>query len=506
MDNEVLQKLRTKDFIFCLFVIVEILGLLCWFCDFNINNIKETENLPATFYILSTILIVCTIILFYPAIRYYIKQCLNKFCVPESELRQSNHAENIRQKLNVDDSYEKQNLSSLENKDIIQSEQLDKFDDILNLLKNNKNELAIEQCTKQMEKTTITQDKMILTILRYFGCIQANKDMYNQYLENDIKKILKFKNKIDSIKHDKPQKLPKSMESLFIGCHSNLVVLYYKQQKFEEMQKENKKLISLIINNPLVDNSLKAKSLQLRAMYHIEKKQIAYAIGYFNEALSYVRDEYYILYNMYMLYFHEYNNLSKSIEILLRIISLENLTTEHYQDTVNSLAYILSLQGRYEEAYEYLDNFCIQNTPDERTLANKCYLSNKLRKDDEARELVNKVMSKIPSDVSCLKIKSIYQIEDGEYNYAIQNLSDAIQQFEDIERDQKNHFFTGEAYYYRAIAYLKNGNKEKAHKDFDKAIECGFYDFDSQYIVDFDLDNEDLKTEKTSDQQEQQHD
>lgn len=44
-----------------------------------------------------------------------------------------------------------------------------------------------------MEKTTIVQDKMMLTILRYFGCIQANKDMYNQYLEDDIKKILKFK-------------------------------------------------------------------------------------------------------------------------------------------------------------------------------------------------------------------------------------------------------------------------------------------------------------------------
>ena len=504
MENEVLQKLRIKDFIFCFCVLMEVLGLLYWFCDFNINSIKETENLPTTFYILSTILIVCTIILFYPAIRYYIKQCLNKFCVPECELRKFNHTENIKQKLNIDDSYEKQNLASLENKDIIKSEQLDKFDGIFNLLKNNKNEIAIEQCTKQMEKTTIVQDKMMLTILRYFGCIQANKDMYNQYLEDDIKKILQFKNKIDS--SGKQQTLPKSLESLFIGCHSNLVVLYYKQQRFEEMQKENKKLISLIINNPFVDNSLKAKSLQLRAMYHIEKKQIAYAIGYFNEALSYVYNEYYILYNMYMLYFHEYNNLSKSIEILLKMLALDNISIEHYEDTVNSLAYILSLQGRYEVAYEYLDNFCTQNNPDERTLANKCYLANKLKKDDEAKNLINQIMNKIPCDVSCLKIKSIYQIENGEYDYAIQNLSDAIQQFENIEKNQKNHFFTGEAYYYRAIAYLKKGERQKAHQDFDRAIECGFYDFDSQYIVDFDLDNEDIKSEKPLDRQEKTND
>ena len=442
MKNEVLPKLRTKDFIFCLFVIGEILGLLYWFCDYNIDNIKKMENLPATFYILSVILIVCTIILFYPVIRYYIKQWLIKFCVSECELKKINHTDNIKQKLNIDDSYEKQNLDTLENKDIIKSEQLDKFDEIFNLLKNNKNEIAIEQCTKQMEKTTIAQDKMMLTILRYFGCIHANKDMYNQYLENDIKKILKFKNKIDTTKDDKLKKLPKSMESLFIGCHSNLVVLYYKQQKFEEMQKENKKLIGLIINNPMVDNSLKVKSLQLRAMYHLEKKQIAYAIGYFNEALNYVHNEYYLLYNMYMLYFHEYNNLSKSVEILLKMLALNDISTEHYEDTINSLVYVLSLQGRYEEAYEYLDNFCTQNKPDERTLANKCYLANKLKKDDEAHSLMNQIMSKIQCDVSCLKIKSIYQIEDGEYDFAIQNLSDAIQQFENIEKNQKNHFFT----------------------------------------------------------------
>lgn len=115
-------------------------------------------------------------------------------------------------------------------------------------------------------------------------------------------------------------------------------------------------------------------------------------------------------------------------------------------------------------------------------------------------------MNKIPCDVSCLKIKSIYQIENGEYDYAIQNLSDAIQQFENIEKNQKNHFFTGEAYYYRAIAYLKKGERQKAHQDFDRAIECGFYDFDSQYIVDFDLDNEDIKSEKPLDRQEKTND
>ena len=58
-----------------------------------------------------------------------------------------------------------------------------------------------------------------------------------------------------------------------------------------------------------------------------------YAIGYFNEALSYVYNEYYILYNMYMLYFHEYNNLSKSIEILLKMLALDNISIEHYEDS-----------------------------------------------------------------------------------------------------------------------------------------------------------------------------
>ena len=57
----------------------------------------------------------------------------------------------------------------------------------------------------------------------------------------------------------------------------------------------------------------------------------------------------------------------------------------------------------------------------------------------------------------------------------------------DFNKTKGERFYLGEIYYHKSFANLKLKNIKEAKEDFENAKNCGFFDFDPEYIVDLDI-------------------
>ena len=269
---------------------------------------------------------------------------------------------------------------------------------------------------------------------------------------------------------------------LYMEVASDLISIYVEQEKFDDIKKIIHPIIIEINNNYKVPSKIKLKYYSFQAMIYVQENNIPYAMGYFEKASKYDESSD-SFFNMAVVYYYAENNIEKCLKCIEKI-DVSSIEDYKFKVIVRMKYYCLALQKKYKDAYEIICNYSFSEKECSSTIkAHKAYLAYKTGNLKEAKTLSDDIL-KDEFETTALNVRAILQLENGEYELCIKNFDKIMP---DFNKTKGERFYLGEIYYHKSFANLKLKNIKEAKEDFENAKNCGFFDFDPEYIVDLDI-------------------
>ncbi len=461
-----------RGFSFLGALVLEVLILVYVFCDCNLSNILKTEKFPVTFYILLIICVIITAVLFYHGkIGYYLKNFLDKHCLSENTIRERQRNDSIEKlQESIVAPQKESSVTVQEIKDKVIKKKDEDFDKIFEYMCREKYELVISKTQEKLNDINSEKKEFICRFILYYAYIDSDND---KFLNDAIENLIKFI----------PLAKKYGTEEIYWEVRYNLMVAYARQERFDDIKKENYSYINEIQDNSKISADIKFRCYKMQAFIYLKEKNIPFAMGYFDKALKYSESDFDILFNMALTYYYVNNDVDKCLECINRIdVTRICDNDEQYRLFITMQYYCLSLKKDYFSAYRIIDNYhkSIANLSN-KMKGHKAYIAYKVNKFEEAKRLSNEVLSSIP-DATSSNVRGMLFIREERYQEAYDNFKSIINEFID-----ENKYFLGEIYYHCSYACLKLGKTEEAIDYFNKAKETGYNDFDGDYIVDLDI-------------------
>ena len=357
-------------------------------------------------------------------------------------------------------------------KQVANEEKIKQFDSFFDLISKGKEELVLAKIYKELEKNHTEKKEFICRFILYEVYMSLDND---SYLDEVIENNKKFINLV--------KKFEKKGVYKHIEVQLNLAIAYARKKLFNDMLKENFKVIKEIRQVPKIPNEIKCLSYHIQAVYYLNENNIPYAMGYFEKAAQYDEDNCEILFNMALVYYYTERNTNKCLECISKIDRTTIRDKEQFRLLIVMQYYCLALEKRYEEAYEIINSYHLSEHDLPKNMkADKAYIAYKMNSYEEAKELTDEILSK-EYNATAMNVRAMLQINEGSYKSALVNFTKIIPDFnENIEK-----YYLGEIYYHRSYANLKLNNIKEAIDDYNRANELKYIDYVSEYIVELDI-------------------
>lgn len=345
------------------------------------------------------------------------------------------------------------------------------LEEIFKCIEKRKYELVISKIRDKLKTTENEKIEFLCRFTLYYTYLEYENDQYLSDIIDNLQKLIPLVKK-----YSKEYRL-------YLEVRYSLMVAYAKQNKFENVKKENYDLLKEMKNNPEFSSDMKYRCYNMQAAVYLEENNIPYAMGYFDKALEYSENDFDILFNMALTYHYMCNDIDKCLEYIDKIDPTQiSENDERYRLLVDVQCYCLALKKDYFKAYEIMDNYLnFSNDRSYHIEANKAYIAYKLNKFDEAQKLVDEVLSMV-SEATAINVRGMLQLDTSKYEEAYHNFKSIISEFIDGDK-----YFLGEIYYHCSYACLKLNKVEEAIDYFNKAKETNYNDFNGDYIVDLDV-------------------
>lgn len=485
--NKVKASNKFRKFIFIFLIYGMFLWL--WMCNFDYTNVIAKETFPCSFFVLLVFGLLFLLALFYPLMLLNIfdlflkkkrEDILGAFPQDEEGEDWKENIqlpkEDLRKKLEDTLSINKDYCFELKDKDVeeLESELKEqKYDLVIRKIKN----ILLTNKDIQIQKEIIIRS-ILDASFSFYDC-----DDYLSDRKENLEKL------INILENKRCRSC--SVCSIELFFRYNLITVFCMLGKYDEALSMNIKLLRSIKNNDQVDVKLLYNSLYLQAKIYIQKNKFIYAIGYFNAACDYTKDDGVINANTALIYFYELSNVNKCLEYAERALVSSSLDDKTFRLAISMSYHCYALNKDFKKAYDIMCNYEIQCNNDLlevpiEMLANKSYIAYKLEKFEEATDLVANVLDTDAKNDTAINVKAMLQLKDGKYECSFRNFDSIVKNFEDSNNKSLARYYTGEIYYNMSIACLKMEKNNEAKKYFNKALEIGFDDFDPRYIVDLD--------------------
>ena len=397
--------------------------------------------------------------------------------------KENNISDKLKKQLILPETHSEATVDEI--KVLANEKKIKELDYILDLISKGQEELVLAETYKELEKTHTEAEEFIYRFILYMAYISLNNDNYlDEIIENNkkfINLIKKFEKK-GFYKHTEVQ--------------LNLAIAYARKKLFDDMLKENFEVIKEIRKTPKISNEIKRLSYHIQGVYYLNKNNIPYAMGYFEKAAQYDKNNCEILFNMALIYYSTEKNINKCLECISKI-NRSTINDKQFRLLICIQYYCLSLEKRYDEAYEIIDNYHLSEHDFPINMkADKSYIAYKMNFFDEAKNLTDEVLS-IEYNATAMNVRAMLQIKDRLYEEALKNFTKIIPDFS-IGKDYEKYYL-GEIYYHRSYTHLKLNNVKEAIEDYNRANDLKFIDYAPDYIIELDLAKEKFSEELHND-------
>lgn len=384
--------------------------------------------------------------------------------------QEANVSENLKKQVIMPDTHSSASDEDL--KTLANENKVKQIDTLIDLMSKGKEDVVISKIYEELNKGLSGRKECIYRFILYKALMSVNNDNYLDDIIENNKKLVELVKKYEKkgvYKHTEIQ--------------LNLAIAYAKKKQFDDMLKENFKVIKEVQKAPKLSNEIKGLSYHIQAVYYLNKNNIPYAMGYFEKAAQCDENNCEILFNMALVYYYTERNINKCLECISKIDRTAISDTEQFRFMIVMQYYCLALEKRYSEAYEIINSYCLSehNIP-ENMKAHKAYIAYKMNFYEEAKKITDEILSK-EYDATAMNVRAMLQIENGLYKEALANLNKIIPDFS--ENEEK--YYLGEIYYHRSYANLKLNNVQEAIDDYNHSSELKFIDYAPDYIVELDI-------------------
>ena len=286
----------------------------------------------------------------------------------------------------------------------------------------------------------------------------------------------------------KSSKMPVKDANGFACLLIKLAVLYIEKEDYD-------KVIQTVNKIEKFNKEVPAKNLSrayfIQGVAYLQKDNAQLGIAYFKKAIELSEDismcanAYSMLAQIYYARFMDPENIIENAQYAIENINIKE-KTEQYIHMVSLTVIAQAFLGRFEDAYETIENAEHIMEKGLRKISvgldgYKSYVALKLGKYKDARRLSDIAIRSNVADVTATNVRSILDLKNGDYETAITNFKNIEPKFDKNSIDGK--YYLAEIYYNMGTAYYHLKEYENADEYFNKAIDNGYSNFDSEHLI-----------------------
>ncbi len=437
-------------------------------------NIDYKDLLVKSWYVYAFLLIGTLLYLLYPK---KIRELCEKICVKQVEnivglAEENSNAEEVN-KIRNDLKNEKLIKPSTQvitddHKKIIKK--ISKLKELYDSFQNEQYEKVILDTMNHIKNFSDEKKKVPYAVLAEMSYSMIEDKNYNKEDRISILKII--------INHESVV-----IPEIYVQSLLSLASLYMEMGNCDDILKLTYKAI-YVSKSQKLDSSILSYSYYLQIFIFLYQKKLSRALSAAKEGLKYSDEnkEALFYYLEAVIYFDFYNNTEMAEQCAK--LSWSKLTSA---DTFSNLLvriYYFSLffNHKYEEACEFLSNYCKVNK-DAIQIRNLPYLLFRCHRIDEAEKLVTDYKKEHKDEKLYLIDNVLAMIAMHKHNYekAIYLFTEILPSFENGDTNYEKYFYS-EILYNRGVCYLKLDNYEKAKIDIDKAMDLDFDNADNEIL------------------------